>query len=145
MRLDRVQQYLNQIDPAQENEIILDGPETLKGIMVSELTDIQRLSKLSSELITYLSKDVKRLTRKEQQSLWRDVEAVNARKEDFVFKMAQEANKNTYINQLLEIANKPNEKVITENGEVFGSSITSEQRNNLTAILVDLMNDEAQS
>lgn len=140
MELNRVNKFLSEIEAPKENDVILNGADVTKNIVVSEIMDISRLTKISDELLTYLSKDMKRLSRKEQQSFWRDVEAVNARKEDFVFKIAQEANKNEFMNKVFNMASQPKEKVISENGEVFESSVTDEQRNQLSALLVDLMN-----
>lgn len=140
MELNRVNKFLANLEPPKENDVILNGADVTKNIVLSEIMDISRLTKISDELLTYLSKDMKRLSRKEQQSFWRDVEAVNARKEDFVFKIAQEANKNEFMNKVFNMASQPKEKVISENGEVFDSSVTDEQRNQLSALLVDLMN-----
>jgi hypothetical protein len=141
MKLNRVNNYLANIEPIKENEVLVSDADVMKNIVANEIQDITRLSKISSELITYLSRDIAHLSRKEQQSLWRDVEAVNARKEDWVFKIAQEANKNGFINKILDIANQGTEKVISDNGEVFDSSISNENRAQLSAILVDLLND----
>lgn len=140
MELNRVNKFLANLEPPKENDVILNGADVTKNIVLSEIMDISRLTKISDELLTYLSKDMKRLSRKEQQSFWRDVEAVNARKEDFVFKIAQEANKNEFMNKVFNMASQPKEKVVSENGEVFDSSVTDEQRNQLSALLVDLMN-----
>lgn len=140
MELNRVNQFLANLEPPKENDIILNGADVTKNIVVSEIMDIARLTKISQELLSYLSKDMKNLSRKEQQSFWRDVEAVNARKEDFIFKIAQETSKNEFMNKVFNMASQPTEKVISENGEVYESSITDEQRNQLSALLVDLMN-----
>ena len=140
MELNRVNQFLANIEPPKENDIILNGADITRNIVLSEIMDISRLTKISDELLTYLSKDMKRLSRKEQQSFWRDVEAVNARKEDFIVKVAQEANKNEFMKKIFNMASQPTEKVISENGEVYESSITDEQRAQLSTLLVDLMN-----
>lgn len=145
MKYNRVNKFLNNLEPASENEIILDGTEVMKRILVSEVQDINRLSNLSSELLGYLSKDIKSLSRKEQQYFWKDVESVLARKEDWFFKVAQESNKSGFIQKIIDIANKPNEKVITEDGEVFDSSITEDNRVQLSNLLIDLLNDNTRS
>jgi uncharacterized NAD(P)/FAD-binding protein YdhS len=141
MKLNRVNDFLSKLEPIPENELVLDGTDVMKNILVSEVMDISRLSRISQELVTYLSKDLKNLSRKDQQSFWRDVETVLARKEDWFFKVTQEANKNNFVKQILDITNQSNEKVISENGEVFDSSITDENRTQLSALLVDLLND----
>lgn len=141
MKFDKVNNFLANLEETSETDVVLNGSEVVKNIVVSEIMDINRLSQLSKELLTCLSKDIKRLSRKEQQSFWRDVEAVNARKEDFVFKIAQETNKNEFMNKIFNMAAQPKEKVISENGEVFESSVSNETRNQLTALLVDMLND----
>ena len=141
MKFDKVNNFLSNLEETSETDVVLNGSEVVKNIVVSEILDINRLSQLSKELLTCLSKDIKRLSRKEQQSFWRDVEAVNARKEDFVFKIAQETNKNEFMNKIFNMAAQPKEKVISENGEVFESSVSNETRNQLTALLVDMLND----
>ena len=139
MKFNKVNDFLANIQPVEEN-IVLNGADVMQNIVMSEISDISRLSRISSFLIDDLSKDMKKLSRKEKQLFWRDVEAVNARKEDFVFKMAQEANKNGMIQKILNMSEKT-EKVISENGEIIESSITEEKRNQLSALLVDLLND----
>ena len=44
------------------------------------------------------------------------------------------------MNKIFNMASQPTEKVISENGEVYESSITDEQRAQLSTLLVDLMN-----
>lgn len=145
MKYNRVNQFLNNLEPVPETEVVLDGTEVMKSILVSEVKDISRLSNLSSELLNHLSKDIKSLSRKEQQYFWKDVESVLARKEDWFFKVAQESNKSGFIQKIIDIANKPNEKVITEDGEVFDSSITEDNRVQLSNLLIDLLNDNSRS
>ena len=147
MSLDRVNKFLanieeeeKQLKEIQANSVVLDGASVMRNIVISEIKDIARLSNLSSELLGYLSKDLKKLSRKEQQYFWRDVEAVNARKEDWIFKISQEAAKNDFIKKLLNLASQPTETVVSENGEVFPSSVTEEEKTKLRALIVDLLN-----
>ena len=143
MKLTRVNEFLkkNEICVQQENPI-LNAPDTIKNIVVSEIIDIARLEKISDELITYLSKDLKRQSRKDQQSFLRDVETIKANKRDFVFNVAKEVNKNDFLNKVFTMATQSSETVISENGEVFESSITEENRKALQALLIDLVNDQ---
>lgn len=141
MKLDRVNNYLASQSMPEENLPIVNGPEAIKNIVISNLIDIGRLHRIEDELITYLSKDLKRLSRKEQQSLLRDVDNISARKEDFAFKVAHEVNKNEFMHKIFNMANT--ETVISENGEVFESSISNEEKAHLKALLVDLLNDES--
>jgi hypothetical protein len=143
MKLTRVNEFLkkNEVIPV-DNSIILDAPETVKNIVLSEIIDIGRLDKISDELITYLSKDLKRQSRKDQQSLLRDVEMVKANKRDFVFNVAKEMNKNEFLERIFAVATQPSETVIAEDGTVFESVITEDQRLELQKLLVDMVNDK---
>jgi len=143
MKLTRVNNFLkkNEVIPV-DNSVILDAPQTVKNIVVSEIIDIGRLDKISDELITYLSKDLKRQSRKDQQSLLRDVEMVKANKRDFVFNVAKEMNKNEFLERIFQAATQPTETVIAEDGTVFESPITDDQRLELQKLLVDMVNDK---
>lgn len=143
MKFNRVNAFLkkNEIVPAQDNYVI-NAPDSIKNIVVSEIIDIGRLDKISDELITYLSKDLKRQSRKDQQSLLRDVEMVKANKRDFVFNVAKEMNKNEFLEKIFQAATQPTETVIAEDGTVFESTITEEQRAELQKLLVDMVNDK---
>ena len=70
MKLNRVNEFLkrNEIVVSNDSGIILNSPDTIKNIVVSEILDIAKLDKISDELISYLSKDLKRQSRKDQQS-----------------------------------------------------------------------------
>lgn len=146
MKLTRVNEFLkkNEICVQQDNPI-LNAPDTIKNIVVSEIVDIARLEKISDELITYLSKDLKRQSRKDQQSFLRDVETIKANKRDFVFNVAKEMNKNDFLNKVFNMATQTTETVISENGQVFESSITDENRRALQALLIDLVNDQTRA
>ena len=129
----------------QQDNPVLNAPDTIKNIVVSEIVDIARLEKISDELITYLSKDLKRQSRKDQQSFLRDVETIKANKRDFVFNVAKEMNKNDFLNKVFNMATQTTETVISENGQVFESSITDENRRALQALLIDLVNDQTRA
>lgn len=146
MKLTRVNEFLkkNEICVQQDNPV-LNAPDTIKNIVVSEIVDIARLEKISDELITYLSKDLKRQSRKDQQSFLRDVETIKANKRDFVFNVAKEMNKNDFLNKVFNMATQSTETVISENGQVFESSITDENRRALQALLIDLVNDQTRA
>lgn len=146
MKLTRVNEFLkkNEICVQQDNPV-LNAPDTIKNIVVSEIVDIARLEKISDELITYLSKDLKRQSRKDQQSFLRDVETIKANKRDFVFNVAKEMNKNDFLNKVFNMATQTTETVISENGQIFESSITDENRRALQALLIDLVNDQTRA
>lgn len=144
MKLTRVNEFLkkNEVTIPQESGIVLNSADAIKNIVMSEIMDIARLDKISDELITYLSKDLKRQTRKEQQSFLRDVEWIKSNKRDFVFRVAQETNKNQFLNKIFTLASQPKEKVISENGEVFESSITEENRLQLSELIRDILDEK---
>lgn len=144
MKLTRVNEFLkkNEVAIPQESGIVLNSADAIKNIVMSEIMDIARLDKISDELITYLSKDLKRQTRKEQQSFLRDVEWIKSNKRDFVFRVAQETNKNQFLNKIFTLASQPKEKVISENGEVFESSITEENRLQLSELIRDILDEK---
>ena len=147
MKLTRVNQFLKkyEVEPVETNNIPLSSPDTIKNIVVSEIIDIGKLDKISEELITYLSKDLKKQSRKDQQSFLRDVEMIKANKRDFVFKVAQEVNKNDFLNKIFTLASQPSETVIAEDGTVFESGVTEETRQELQKLLVDMVNENTRS
>ena len=56
MKLNRVNDFLeNQMVPAQEENIIINGPEVVKNIVVSNIIDISKLHNIESQLIDCLS------------------------------------------------------------------------------------------
>lgn len=149
MKFSRVNNYLQkrkeEISIPQDNGIILNSPDTIKNIVINEITDIARLESISDELITYLSKDLKRQSRKDQQSFLRDVEMIKSNKRDFIFRVAQETNKNDFLNKIFNLATQPKETIISEDGTVYESSITDEDRKNLQTLLIDIVNDKTRS
>ena len=147
MKLNRVNDFLeNQVAPAQEENIIINGPEVVKNIVVSNIIDISKLHNIESQLIDCLSKDIHRLSRKEQQYLLRDIDAVSARKENFTLDVAKSVQKDEWMQKIFQMAAKEEqETVISENGEVFKSSVTEDDKKMLKAILVDLLNDKTRN
>lgn len=147
MKLNRVNDFLeNQMVPAQEENIIINGPEVVKNIVVSNIIDISKLHNIESQLIDCLSKDIHRLSRKEQQYLLRDIDAVSARKENFTLDVAKSVQKDEWMQKIFQMAAKEDqETVISENGEVFKSSVTEDDKKMLKAILVDLLNDKTRN
>lgn len=145
MKLPRVSKFLQDNDVScapSETKVILNSPDTIKNIVVSEIIDIAKLDKISDELITYLSKDLKKQSRKDQQSFLRDVEWIKSNKRDFIFKVAQETTKNQFLNKIFELASEPKQTVISENGEIFESSITNETRIHLSELITDILNEK---
>lgn len=146
MKLNRVNNFLeNQIVPSNEENFVINGPEVVKNIVVSNIIDISRLHNIESQLIDHLSKDLNRLSRKEAQFLLRDIDAVSARKENFTLEVAKSVQKDEWMQKIFQMASEDQETVISENGEVFQSSVTEDDKKMLKAILVDLLNDTTRS
>lgn len=148
-KLDKVNRFLTkkqmeQQPTAQESSIILNGPDTIKNILINETIKLNKLEQVSGELINHLtdSKEMKRLPRKEQQSLLRDVVAMQTNSRDFIFRVAEMSSKNEFLKQVLELAKGPKEVVLSENGEVFESSITDSDRRHLDEVLRNMLNDQ---
>ena len=84
---------------------------------------------------------MKKLSRKEQQSLLRDIVTIQTNSRDFIFKVAELSSKNEFLKKILDLTQGPREVVVSENGEVFESSIDDKDRKRLAEILRDAMND----
>ena len=143
--LSRVNDLLNKKDEVitnQETEIMFNGPDVMKNILYNELVKQSRLNQISDELIGHLSKDISKQTRKEQQSFWRDVEAVRANSRDFTLRFIQEGNKSAFFKDIIKLAKEPQETVISENGEVLDSSITDDKRKYLADLVFDMLNEQ---
>lgn len=143
--LSRVNDLLNKKDEVvtnQETEIMFNGPDVMKNILYNELVKQSRLNQISDELIGYLSKDLSKQTRKEQQAFWRDVEAVRANSRDFTLRFIQEGNKNAFFKSVIEMAKDPHETVISEDGEVFESAITDDKKKFLADLVFDILNEQ---
>ena len=127
-----------------ETGIILSGPDTIKNILVNETIKLNKLEQVEAELINYLtdSREMRKLSRKEQQSLLRDIVSIQTNSRDFIFKVAEMSHKNEFLKQVLELAQGPKEVVVSESGEVFESSITEDDRKHLTELVRDILNDQ---
>lgn len=146
-KLTKVNEFLKkkeeQVPEVKETGIILNGPDTIKNILINETIKLNKLEQVSAELLTYLtdSKAMKKLSRKEQQSLLRDIVTIQTNSRDFIFKVAELSSKNEFLKKILDLTQGPKEVVISENGEVFESSIDEKDRKRLAEILRDVMND----
>ena len=147
-KLTKVNEFLKkkeeQVPEVKETGIILNGPDTIKNILINETIKLNKLEQVSAELLTYLtdSKAMKKLSRKEQQSLLRDIVTIQTNSRDFIFKVAELSSKNEFLKKILDLTQGPKEVVISENGEVFESSIDEKDRKRLAEILRDVMNDK---
>lgn len=145
--LNKVNEYLNkknEVPEKVETGIILSGPDTIKNILINEVVKLDKLEQVSAELINYLtdSREMRKLSRKEQQSLLRDIVAIQTNSRDFIFKVAELSSKNEFLKKVLDLAAGPKEVVISENGEVFESSVSEEDKKKLAELLRDMLNDQ---
>ena len=145
--LNKVNEYLNkknEVPEKMETGIILSGPDTIKNILINEVVKFDKLEQVSAELINYLtdSREMRKLSRKEQQSLLRDIVAIQTNSRDFIFKVAELSSKNEFLKKVLDLAAGPKEVVISENGEVFESSVSEEDKKKLAELLRDMLNDQ---
>lgn len=145
-RLTRINDYLAKQPPAipEETEVVLNGPDTMRNILINETVKLSKLEQVSNELIADITDpNVRRLmNQKEKQNLLRLVQEVEKDSRDFIFKVAEMSTKNSFLNEVLKIAQNPTEVVISEDGTVYKSSITEEQRNDLTILLRDILNEQ---
>lgn len=145
-RLTKINKLLDNNLPEvkPENNIIVNGKETIKNILVNETIKLSKLEQVSNELLADIT-DIKvrrTMTQKEKQNLLRLVQEVEKDSRDFIFRVAEMSTKNAVLNEILKLAQNGTERVVSENGEVFDSSITEEQRKDLTILLRDILNEQ---
>lgn len=148
-KLSRINQYINSNLPSvqKENNIVLNGPDTIKNILINETIKLGKLEQVSSELLADITdpKVRRTMTRREKEGLVRLLQEITKDSRDFIFKVAEMSTKNSFLEEVLKLAQGPTEKVISENGEVFESSITEEQRKDLTILLRDVLNEQTRN
>jgi hypothetical protein len=147
MGLDKVNAFLK-ASKQNENEIVADvimnGSDTVKNILVNETIKINRLEKLTNSLLNYIGdeKAIKRLSYKDQQELLKTVSTIQNSSRDFIFKVAELSAKNEFIKKVLEVTNKPNEIVTSKIGESYVTALDEETRKSLTEVLRDMVNEK---
>ncbi len=145
-KLTRINEFLNKKEApiTQETGVILNGPDTIKNILINETIKLNKLEQVTAELIHHLtdSKEMKRLPRKEQQALLRDIVSIQTNSRDFIFKVAELSSKNDFLREILKLSQGVTDVVISENGEIFDSSITEQDRKYLSEMLRDILNDQ---
>lgn len=145
-KLSRVNNFLKKIekeDNITENNIILSGPDVIKNILVNETLKLGKLESVSNELLAYLtdSKVMRQLSYKEKQNLLGMITDIQNNSRDFIFKVAELSNKNTFLKEVLKLAEEPKDIIVSENGETYISQIDDETRKNLSEILINIVND----
>ena len=145
MKLTRVNEFLSkkEIVPSEETSVILNGPDTIKNILVNETLKLGRLEAVTNELLDYItdSKTMKNLSYKEKQNLLTTITNIQANSRDFIFRVAELSTKNTFLQEVLKMAQGPREIIQSESGEVYVSNIDDETRKNLTELLRDIVNE----
>ena len=146
-KLSNVNNFMKKIEEADnqiETDIVLSGPDAIKNILVSETIKLSKLQSVSNELLSYLtdSKVIKQLSYKEKQNLFNTISNTENNSRDFIFRVAELANKNAFLQEVLTLAAKPRDQIITsENGETYITTIDDETRRNLSEIIRDVIND----
>ena len=146
-KLKRVNDFLNNSnnsDNQNEINVVLDGTNALSNILISETVKLSKLEQVSNQLINYLtdSKQLSKLTHKEKQSLLMDISEVQNNSRDFIFKVAELAAKNKFLQEVLQLNNKQNHIETSINGECYISSIDDSTRRHLTELLRTIVIDE---
>jgi hypothetical protein len=146
MKRTRIDQFLqDSVDnPPMETSAVLNGPDTVKNILINETNKLNRLESVTNELLNYItdSNAIKRLTYKEKKSLLETITTIQNNTRDFIFRVAEVSAKNTFLQELLKTTQGPRQLVQSSNGEVYESNIDDHTRKQLTELLRDMVNDE---
>lgn len=145
-KLSKVNQFLqgmNEQNNIMESNVVLSGPDAIKNILINETLKLGKLEKVSNELLNYLtdSKVIKKLSYKEKQYLFNQINTVQNNSRDFIFRVAELSNKNAFLQEVLKLAEGPKEILVSESGEKYISTIDDETRRNLSEILIDIVNE----
>lgn len=143
--LSRVNKFLNdnKNNDEKSSDIVVNGPDTIKNILMCETVKLAKLEQVSNELLNYItdSKVIKHLSYKEKQNLLKTVIEIQTNSRDFIFKVAELSSKNEFLKKVLELSQEPKEKVITSDGEVFDSSIDEKTRKQLSEMIREVANN----
>ena len=145
-KLDKVNSFLQNIEDTEvvsENQVVLSGPDTIKNILLNETIKLNRLELVTNELLNYLTdpKAIKKLSYKEKQYLLQTITNIQNNSRDFIFKVAEMSAKNSFLQEVLRVAQEPKELITSCNGETYISGIDEETRKNLTEILTEIVNE----
>lgn len=149
-KLTKVNNFLNNIQEQEtvvESNIVLSGPDAIKNILINETVKLNRLENVTNELLNYLTdpKAIKQLSYKEKQNLLGTITDIQTNSRDFIFRVAELSAKNTFLQEVLRMAQEPREIITSCNGETYISSIDDETRKNLTEILRDVVNERVRN
>ena len=140
---DKVLIKMCESEDTTKSGIILSGPDTIKNILISETVKLGKLEAVSNELLAYLtdSKVMKQLSYKEKQHLLNDITNIQNNSRDFIFRVAEMSVKNTFLQEVLKLAEGPKEIVTSTNGEKYITQIDDDTRKQLSEMLRDIVND----
>lgn len=145
-KLDKVNAFLTNLETPkiqEDNTVILSGPDAIRNILLNETVKLNKLEMVSNELLQYLtdSRVIRELSYKDKKSLFETISQVQNNSRDFIFRFAELSNKNTFLQEILKLANTPKEIITSENGETYVSTVDDDTRKHLSEILRDIVND----
>lgn len=149
-RLTKVNEFLNEVpkpNEVAETQVVLSGPDAIKNILMNETNKLCRLENVTNILLDYITdpKAIKQLSYKEKQHLLNTITDIQNNSRDFIFKVAEMSSKNSFLQEVLKMAQEPNEIITSSNGETYVSSISDEARRNITEILRNVINERVRS
>lgn len=144
--LSRIDKVLNQIKNKQlqpETELVSFGPNIILHLIQNTAGQLNKLDKISNDLIDYFCnpKNLENLTPKQRQDLLMDVAELQKGNRDFIFKFVEMANKNAFLNRVLENTSGKNEIVVTDQGHEIISKDMSAKREELESFVRGLLSE----
>ena len=145
--LEKINNFLKNIEikSAPAEEIVLQGPDTLRNILEHETQKLAFLEQVNSALLYQVAnpKVIKKLSYKEKKELLRFLSDIQNDSRNFIINMASLCAKNSFFDEVLKLSKAPTVTVVSDNGETFESLITEERRKELTEMLRDEINTRA--
>ena len=145
--LERVNKFLQERKSEVPQEVVLQGPDTIKNIIAFETQKLAFLENINSHLLAQVAdiKTINKLSYKEKQQLLRFLTDIQNDSRDFILNVAALCSKNQFLEQVLKLSTMDTITVESDNGETFESVISEERRKELTEMLRDAINDRARA
>lgn len=145
--LERVNKFLQERKSEMPQEVVLQGPDTIKNIIAFETQKLAFLENINSHLLAQVAdiKTINKLSYKEKQQLLRFLTDIQNDSRDFILNVAALCSKNQFLEQVLKLSTMDTITVESDNGETFESVISEERRKELTEMLRDAINDRARA
>lgn len=142
-RIDKVLNEIKNKELKQETEIVSFGPNIILHLIQNTAGQLNKLDKISNQLIDYFCnpKNLEMLSSKQRQDLLMDVAELQKDNRDFIFKFVEMANKNAFLNRVLENTSGRNEMVLTDDGHEVISKDMSEKRQELESFVRGLLSE----